>query len=383
MSASSSLNESLWNYSRNYGTPVVIIIYILILIVAVVWNLFLIILMLGKKLILKDSTSVFLFCLAIVDLTKVITTLPFHIKTLIAGEWIFGDDDDTRQSVCNFSAFSITFSISMSIHILMLISFDRCLTFVYALKYDRVMTPLNAWLLAIATIIPSLIISTTPFYGLGRFFFSESFGGCVFDWGYGFSGLYVGELLIVFVIMIVLSIITFIYIQHFLHKMQRRASQWSQNSSIITDEHRLKQRAVTKIFLFLFLVQIVCFGPGILIAISGFFVGFENIPSMVYLVGFVIILLNPAINPILQSVFKKEVRETLSSMWKYFKHPCSFKSNPQNVHSSTVLTLNISNLDFSDSPALSAGMKQVSFVEMDERIIDNNSPPANCKDNID
>ena len=339
--------------------------------------------MLGKKLILKDSTSVFLFCLAIVDLTKVITTLPFHIKTLIAGEWIFGDDDDTRQSVCNFSAFSITFSISMSIHILMLISFDRCLTFVYALKYDRVMTPLNAWLLAIATLIPSLIISTTPFYGLGRFFFSESFGGCVFDWGYGFSGLYVGELLIVFVIMIVLSIITFIYIQHFLHKMQRRASQWSQNSSIITDEHRLKQRAVTKIFIFLFLVQIVCFGPGILIAISGFFVGFENIPSTVYLVGFVIILLNPAINPILQSVFKKEVRETLSSMWKYFKHPCSFKSNLQNVHSSTVLTLNISNLDFSDSPALSAGMKQVSFVEMDERIIDNNSPPANCKDNSD
>ena len=339
--------------------------------------------MLGRKLILKDSTAVFLFCLAIVDLTKVITTLPFHIKTLIAGGWIFGDDDDTRQSVCNFSAFSITFSIAMSIHILMLISFDRCLTFVYVLKYDRVMTPLNAWLLTIATLIPSLVISTTPFYGLGRFFFSESFGGCVFDWGFGFTGLYVGELFIVFVIMIVLSVITFIYIQHFLHKMQRRASQWSRNSSIITDEHRLKQRAVTKIFLFLFLVQIICFGPGILIAISGFFVGFENIPSTVYLVGFVIVLFNPAINPILQSIFKKEVRETLSSMCKYFKHPCSSKSNPQNVHSSTVLTLNISNLDFSDSPALSAGMKQVSFVEMDEQIIDNNSSPANCKDNSD
>ena len=339
--------------------------------------------MLRRKLILKDSTSVFLFCLAIVDLIKVITTLPFHIKTLIAGEWIFGDDDDTRQSVCNFSAFLLTFSISMSIHILMLISFDRCLTFLYALKYDRVMTPLNAWLLAIASLIPSLLISTTPFYGFGRFFFSKSFGGCVFDWGNGFTGLYVGELFIVFVIMIVLSIITFIYIQHFLHKMQRRVSQWSLNSSTITDEHRLKQRAVTKIFLFLFLVQIICFGPGILIAISGFFVGFGNIPSTVYLVGFVIVLLNPAANPIIQSIFKKEVRETLSSMCKYFKHPCSSKSNPQNVHSSTVLTLNISNLDFSDSPALSAGMKQVSFVELDERIIDNNSPPANCKNNSD
>ena len=76
----------------------------------------------------------------------------------------------------------------------------------------------------------------------------------------------------------------------------------------ISARNRKVNRALTRTFSLLLVSQAICFTPGIVTAVIGFFVGFVNIPTAVFLIAFVIIISNAGINPIIQSLSRRQFR---------------------------------------------------------------------------
>ena len=215
-----ALNESLWAFDRDVGSYFVAAMYALILILAPAWNSFVIVVMLYKRLVFKESSTVFLFALALVDLFAAVTILPFYLITVASGGWIFGSTDATRTIVCEAVGFMVAIFIALSVHIVALIALDRMLMILLVLQYPRYMKPCTAWLFVLLVLIIAVILASTPFYGLGGYFFFEPFGGCTIRWRgqIGYIGLYVGEHVIPIATMIITSIVTFIYVREILAK---------------------------------------------------------------------------------------------------------------------------------------------------------------------
>lgn len=89
-------------------------------------------------------------------------------------------------------------------------------------------------------------------------------------------------------------------------------------------------RTLTHTFLFLLVSQAVCFTPGIVTALVGFFIGYGNIPTPIYVIDFLIIVSSVAINPIIQSASRTQVRKYLAKLFNKLRcrlrnrHPQSF-----------------------------------------------------------
>ena len=328
---SSLLNESMWEFPYSPANPVIAVAYILILIVALVWNLFLIVVMIRRKSVCKDPSAIFLFTLAIVDFTIAVTVTPFNAATAIAGGWIFGPTDAIRAGLCDTLAFLLNVFLSLSIHILALISFDRFLIIVYSLKYDRIMKPWTAWLLVGVICIPPILISLPPFFGLGMYHYSVFVGSCLFQWAGQrlYVALYVGEALIPIVAIVVFSIITYVYIRKFFKRQKRQASRYSLHSDKVAQRHRGRQSSLTRIFLALLVTQAICFLPGVISAFVGVIIRADNLPNAVLIISLLLIMSNAAINPIVQSIFRREMREVISCMLRPFKkcYGCYRKEN--------------------------------------------------------
>ena len=340
-SNNSLLNDSMWEFPYSPTHPAIAAAYILILIVASVWNLLLIVVMIRNRSVCREPAAIFLFMLAIVDFVTAVGFTPFNTVTAIANGFIFGPTDVIRIGLCKTLAFLLSVFVILSLFILALISFDRFLIIVYSLNYERIMKPWRALLLFVVVCIPSVIICIPPFFGFGHYGYSVHVGSCLFQWaGQGpYVALYVTLAVIPIIAAFVFSLITYIYIRRFFNRQRRQASRWSIDVDKVTETHKTRQNSLTRIFLALSATQAICFLPPTLSAFVSVFIGVENIPDAVLTISLILVMSNTAINPIVQSIFRKEMRQVIHSILricKCYKTKASFeKKNGSTFHATT------------------------------------------------
>lgn len=314
--SSAVLNECLWK--SPYGTPTAVIVAIfftVILLFALVWNGLVIFIFIKDRYLLKEPSSVYLFLLAVVDTLEVVLSIPFYVVTLIAGEWIFGRTDAIREAVCIAVGYIFSLFLFTTVHLIALISFDRFLYIVHAFNYRKWMNPTRALCLTAVVLIVPLILASTPFFGFGKLEFSPIIGLCVFRWEgqrpYVLS--VAAEALLPVGATIVFTMWTYIYVKRFLRRKHAR-----QISHTLADDlgnasrNRKVERTLTRTFTLLVISQAICFAPGIITALVGFFVGYARIPSEIFLIDFVIIVSNAGVNPLMQSLSRTQIRRYLS-----------------------------------------------------------------------
>ena len=67
----------------------------------------------------------------------------------------------------------------------------------------------------------------------------------------------------------------------------------------------------------LLITQVVCFVPPILLAAVGIALGsFDEFPNILFLISFVLLMLNTVANPIVQSIFRKEIRDVVMRIYR-------------------------------------------------------------------
>ena len=317
-----SLNECMWKLPHSKPEAAIItVLYIIIFLTAFLWNSLVIFIFLKDRKLLKYPSSVFLLGLAIIDFLEAVLSIPFYVAALIGGGWIFGDTDKIRQGMCTAIGFFLSIFLLMSVHLLALISFDRFLNIVFAIKYDKLMNPWRALLLAFFVCIVPLILASTPFFGFGMLGFSDTVGVCIFRWaGHRFYVIMIGvEALLPITAIIVFTLWTYIYIKQFLNKRHERRLHFvttEQERRELSSKKTDHQRTLTKAFTLLLVTQLMCFTPGILWAFIGFFIGYYSAPPIVPLFCFVVIISNAAINPLIQSLARTSFRRYLSRFIK-------------------------------------------------------------------
>ena len=203
------------------------------------------------------------------------------------------------------------------VHLLALISFDRFLYIVFALRYRTWMNTKRAIFLTIVVSIIPIVLASTPLFGFGELGFSSYLGVCVFRWEgqREYVILIAAEALIPVVATIVFTLWAYIHVKRFLRRRYKRQASYSdsiETPADLTASAGKLERTLTQVFVLLLVSQAICFTPGILTAIIGFFVGYSNIPPAILLIDFVIIISNAAINPLIQSLVKTQIRQYLS-----------------------------------------------------------------------
>lgn len=324
----SKLNESLWDLPVSDAVAGFIAsLYMILFLVAFSWNLCVIVFMLVNRKLLREPSSIFLFCLAIVDFMEAVSSIPFYIATLIGGGWIFGDTDDMRMDFCKAVGFFLSTFLSVSIHILAIIAFDRFLYIVCAFQYPRLLKPWRAWLLVFVCCIPAVIVASTPLYGFGEFFFFNDFGVCLFHWRgeLAYVVVFCLENMIFIAAIVVFTSLTYFYVRRYLRIREKRKlnlSNLNLNSiqSVTTEEervakeHRAKRRTLTRLFLALLITQLICFAPGLTTAFVGLVIGsFDDVPNIVFFIDLLFVISNAAVNPIILTCVRRKIRRKLMS----------------------------------------------------------------------
>ena len=133
--------------------------------VALPSNLLIILSMVWQRLY-KEPTHILLLNLAISDLLLCVLVMPFTIAAGLAGEYIFGGSDYTRCRVCQMGVIFTILTV-FSVHVLAMISLDRCLFIKLSFRYEAHVT-MKRTVGVVATLwLLSILFSLPPLFGFG------------------------------------------------------------------------------------------------------------------------------------------------------------------------------------------------------------------------
>ena len=310
-----AINEANYNFTVIPGlvTPLLAVAVGVLMILSTTANTIIIIHALIKASNLKQSSVILLFNLALANLLMSVLFMPTLFITLVAERWVFGATAQQKNGTCMFIGFVFAYSTSVSVHTLAAISFDRFLFIVKPLVHKKVMKFWVIWLLVALIWFVGLVTSITPFVGLGRYAFSSTASACLPLWSTRFVIFLLVESTLPFGIITVTTVWTFIFTRSFIrtHYRVSRASTINENESgghTDNSVYNMKLKKVFGIFGSLLVVNMVCFVPFIVTGIAGFIVGFDNFPTGVYATVLFLYLLNNVGNPLVQSLFRPDMK---------------------------------------------------------------------------
>ena len=277
------------------------------------WNSFVIAVFIKDRHLLQAPSSLFLFILAVVDLLLTVLSIPFYVAAIIAGGWVIGSTDSIREGTCIAVGFIFSVFLFTTVHLLAVISFDRFLYIVHPLQYRKWMSVSRAICLAVVVSFIPIVLACLPFFGFGRLGYSPFIGACLFRWEgeRPYVITIAVEALIPIVATVIFTLWTYIHAKRFLRR--RHIRQKSIDTSTIRNQSA--ERMLTRTFALLLVSQAVCFTPGILTAIVGFFIGYRNVPNALLITDLLIIVSSVAINPIIQSLSRTQIRQYLTSLF--------------------------------------------------------------------
>lgn len=304
-----------WNLNEELEGAVISVFVAIELVLSLATNVFICVHSLSHPTSLKKSSTIFLLNLALSNLIITVFYMPFAVIASGAEEWIFGANDEVRNITCQTTAFIFSLMVATSIHTLAAISLDRCLSIVRPFFHKRVMKPMVALSIVIFIWIFAVALNVVPFAGLGEYGWSGAVGACLPIWvGHVDYVIYLSvESIIPFGIITVTTTWTYICTKLFLKRDYQRRSQTLDQRTLEREKsvYTIRVRNLFGIFGALVFFNLLTLSPYIIASIAGFIVGFENIPSQVYAAVFVQFLLINVTNSVIQSYFRKELKDTI------------------------------------------------------------------------
>ena len=259
----------------------------------------------------KLPSTVFLTNLLICNLMLVFLVMPFTVITGATGEWIFGSNAVEKRMVCRIIAFILWYGITVFTFGLVILSFDRFFYVVKAVAYKNRMTIKKAVIIVIATWLVGGLMNITPFFGMGKYSFIACCGVCVPRWAG--EPEYIVYILIIYITcimsIIVTSIWTCVFTRRFIGKDERRTRFVSQNTR--SHLYATKNQRLLGLFGMTVTVHLMCYLPAI---VSIFLELFISVPVQLYTTMYVSFLMAATLGPLVQSFFRRDIRETLSRL---------------------------------------------------------------------
>ena len=302
-----------YTFIGDFKSPAVAAVLSLNTLAALIANITVLSITLYQRKSWKQSSTIFFTSLILAHLVMNILYLPFTIIALAAGEWIFGSTDEEKRGTCNFAAFSIWYTVLVISMTVAAISFDRFLFIVKPHLHKRFMGPWVALTLTITIWLLSAILSSTPFYGLGKFTYLEWAGSCMLAIdGYSFVGYVIPIALFVAVtsVLIITSTWTFFFTYKFLQDQ----------STIAGDNvYSCQKKRLFGIFGAMLIVYGICLMPSFVVMAIVPLIGMEG---QVVAVTFIFFHLLTVLNPVVQSYFRPGFREIILKVimkWRSYK----------------------------------------------------------------
>ena len=252
----------------------------------------------------KQPTTIFLSNMLLNNLIVNLFLMPFHLITAAVGEWIFGSTYEQREIVCQIVGCLFMFCILTATESLALLSFDRFFYITKAFEYKRYMTVTKALLIVAVSWLLAAFMSVSPFYGIGAFEFTP-YGMCVPGYrgqtGYAISAFIVTSILVGSIT------VTSIWTMCFIRKHLRNTG--TQILSPTNPYAAAQERRVIGLFGMLIIVHVLCYSPIVSFALIEIFT--NALPPTAYAVAIVFLLLLTTFIPLVQSFFRRDIRDAI------------------------------------------------------------------------
>lgn len=315
-----------WSLRADIGSGSIAIAFFesIIFIIAITWNLFIFITYIIKYRLLKEPANILLFSLSITDILICIFIIPFPIIVAAAsGEYIIGNSDVVRCDICSAQGYLFVLLTDVSLHLLAILSIDRCILLSNPLKYKDYK---KIWTTVVGVLVVWVlcsILAVPPAFGFGEWEFNQIFGLCLPRWTPLRNSLYMLVLmvegLIPIIVLAVTNVWTFKIVNRFLKRnLERKKSFRSTKEEVAVEKstHRNQQNQLVKVFGALFIVNILSWTPLLLVTFATAATDGEGIPDWIYIVSWFFLLLNPTVHPIIESFFIKELRTRVNRAQK-------------------------------------------------------------------
>ena len=303
------VNESFYILDEDINGPVFTVAVGIELMLALVPNLFIVLYTLCHHKVLEQPSMIFLTGLALVSLLVTVLFLPFTVITAAAGEWIFGQTAEQKDGMCQFVGFVFSLTMTLTFHMLALLSIDRFLFITKPLVYRNYMRPWVAFALVVTAWILGILQNIAPFIGLGRNNYSGSVASCLPPlWNSLFLIYHTILTLVPVAIIAVTTLWMFCFTCTFLRQDKNlRLTSMTMSTHQVECNHIYSKKfcRLFGIFGMLMASLIASIVPLILAGVS---VGLEhNIPSQVYAIAFVIYFASNIAYPTIQIYFRRDL----------------------------------------------------------------------------
>ena len=256
----------------------------------------------------KQPSNIFLTNMLLNNLVIILLVMPFSIITAASGEWIFGSTVNQKESVCQFAGCIYSYSTFVATESLVLVSFDRFFFIVKALQYKKYMTVNKAVIIVAVSWILAAFLSILLLLGFGAYHFKDSCATCVplleGKTGYAVLRFLINSILVVSII------VTSMWTLCFTRKYLRNTATGPVPTDTQGSNHvyASQQRRIIGLFGMLILVHLLCYTPVASFALIGLFI---IIPPIPYAVAFVMVLLPNSFIPLVQSFFRRDIKNTI------------------------------------------------------------------------
>ena len=315
--------------SDDLNGPAIAVILGIELVLALSANAFVLILTLCNHKVLQQPSVIFLTNLIIYNLIFSSLYMTPEMVAAAAGEWVFGNTVEQKHASCQFVGFVSANILYLTLFSLGVLSVDRFLFIVKPMMYKRIMKTWLAWLICACCWVFSIILSTTPFYGLGQYGFHMYAVNCVTVWpGHTDFVLFCAVILLAFIVLITVTTIwTYCFTRKYLSRMEALAASVGNDHQ--THYYSIQHRKAIGVFTVILFVTGIAYLPGILAALVGAVIGQGNIPGPIHISIHIIFYINYIINPIVQSYFRREIKEFI------VQHCCLCRTNSDGKSSGT------------------------------------------------
>ena len=356
------LNRSYWKIREEVHHPVLAVLYALFFIIALGWNIFILIVMIKKRNTFKLPAHVAIFALTVVNVFSCVTIILPTFIVQVTKEWVFFGPDCYRCHVCKVQGAFVVLLVDFALHVLALMSFDRMLLLLRPLTYKKYITKKRIFGLIIVMLVLCILIVTPPFYGFGEIEFNRNLGTCLPRFtGQSGQSYYIGfcliESMFPLVTLIITSIITYRIIVRTLRSNHlRRKSLHRKKSSQEIEEvshHKGQQHQLAKVFGAFLISYIVAWAPIVVVGFVFVFSGNERnrnyeVPGQVFVFGFFCYLSNVLFQPILETLFISDMRTRVRGVKNTITETIRTGTDAV-IRRGSQLTQRISHLDFRSS----------------------------------
>jgi hypothetical protein len=289
-------------------------------------NLFVLLFTLCKSKSRNQPSTIFLTSLLMADFV-LISTMSFGIISAASGGWIFGQTNEIKHGLCQFVAYTLWYGVLLSVSTLAVLSFDRCLI-IKPFFYKRFIKATTAKIVIVIIWIVCFVLNITPFFGFGRFVYGRIHGMCVPEWEQIGYNIY---MLIIFLFLLGCIVITSLWTFCFIRKFLNDRNEIRDNIYVT------QQRRLCGIFGVLLLVYFVCFIPSVIVAVLSMIFP-DEIPNEVYAALLVNFFFITVANPLIQSIFRRDIKVFLKRCIKdYFICKNNVKNDNTNITSVNVI----------------------------------------------